>query len=98
MKKAALLVLMLSLLLVSALVSGEIVTMQIPSTLTRNITLSGKTAEGFPNNPAVEGISGTTGLPRAEGKYLPVLVQIDNNLGALPQWGLAQADIMYELY
>ena len=97
MKKAVFFGLMLAILLSTALAFGEIVTMQIPSTLKRDIPLKGKTAEGFPNNPVIEGVSSTTGLPRAEGKYQAVLVQIDNNLGALPQWGLAQADIMYEL-
>lgn len=70
----------------------------IPTVLTRDIQLKGKKADGsVPNNPVIPGISPTTGLPKAEGRYVVVLSQIDNNLGALPQWGLTSADIMYEL-
>lgn len=71
---------------------------QIPSVLTREIPLQGRQADGsFPDNPVIPGVSSTTGLPTTNAKYLPVLSQIDNNLGALPQWGLDAADIMYEL-
>lgn len=97
MRKLVFIALMLAVLCLAALVAGEVVTTEIPSTLTRDISLQGKTAGGFPDNPPVEGISSTTGLPKADGKYFPVLVQIDNNLSAMPQWGLTQADIMYEL-
>lgn len=64
----------------------------IPSTLTRNITLH-KSGD----NPMISGESPTTGLPSNSSVYLPILSQIDNNLEAIPQWGISLADIMYEL-
>lgn len=48
------------------------------------------------NNPAIPGESMTTGLPTQEN-YIPVLVNIDNVEGSWPQWGIAQADIIYEM-
>lgn len=42
-----------------------------------------------------EGKSPTTGLDY-EGDYQPILVSIGNNGAARPQWGLSQADIVYE--
>lgn len=65
----------------------------IQATLTRNISLK----TGLPENPVIPGESPVTGLPISEQKYIPILVQIDNNLAAIPQWGIADADIMYEL-
>ncbi|MHC1785574.1 MAG: DUF3048 domain-containing protein [Christensenellales bacterium] len=63
----------------------------------RGITPKGRNAEGhFDNNPAIPGVSHTTGLPFT-GAYVPVLVNIDNVIGAWPQWGIADADIIYEL-
>lgn len=53
-------------------------------------------ARGLPNNPVIPGESMTTGLP-FDGTYVPVLVNIDNVAGAWPQWGIAQADIIYEM-
>lgn len=64
----------------------------IPGTLTRNITIH-KSGD----NPIIPGESPTTGLPSNSSNYLPVLSQIDNNLEAIPQWGISFADIMYEL-
>ena len=64
----------------------------IPGTLTRNITIH-KSGD----NPIIPGESPTTGLPSDSSYYLPVLSQIDNNLEAIPQWGISFADIMYEL-
>jgi hypothetical protein len=48
------------------------------------------------NNPRIPGESMTTGLP-FEGDYVPILVNIDNVAGAWPHWGVADADIIYEL-
>lgn len=64
----------------------------ISGTLTRNITLH-KSGD----NPVIPGESPTTGLPSSNSVYLPILSQIDNNLDAIPQWGISLADIMYEL-
>lgn len=50
----------------------------------------------LPNNPAIPGESMVTGL-KTDAKYVPVLVNIDNVQGAWPQWGIAEADIIYEL-
>lgn len=63
----------------------------------RGIALKGRNAAGnFENNPAIPGQSMTTGLP-FEGPYAPFLVNIDNVTGAWPQWGIADADIIYEM-
>ncbi len=51
---------------------------------------------GLANNPVIEGENQLTGLP-ADAPYIPVLVNIDNVQGAWPQWGIADADIIYEL-
>ncbi len=65
----------------------------------RNIDVKGLDADGnFPAHPAVEGESPVTGLPWT-GTYLPMLVQIDNDLGGIGDrapWGADQADIIYE--
>jgi hypothetical protein len=50
----------------------------------------------LPNNPAIPGESMTTGLP-TDLPYIPILVNIDNVAGAWPQWGIAEADIIYEM-
>ncbi len=99
MKKFVLM--MLCALLLTSLVpghaAGQPVTTRIEGTLTRSIPLVGRNADGsFPDNPVIEGESSTTGLPLSNEEYIPILVQIDNNLGAIPQWGIADADIMYE--
>ena len=63
----------------------------------RNIPVPAPGEDGnYPDNPVIEGISSTTGLP-SDAPYLPVLVNIDNDTGARPQWGVAEADIIYEL-
>ena len=81
----------LIILLLSGILIASAATL-IPSTLTRNIKL---TKSG--SNPAIPGESSVTGLPNTNDSYIPILSQIDNNLGALPQWGISHADIMYEL-
>ncbi len=60
---------------------------------------------------AIEGERPVTGLPLASGRYLPMLVQVDNGVGKLKQkgktreaagigscapWGLQHADVVYE--
>ena len=65
----------------------------------RSIEVKGLGQDGnFPANPEIAGQSPVTGLPWS-GKYLPMLVQIDNTsggVGNLAQWGVDQADIIYE--
>ncbi|MGI6725818.1 MAG: DUF3048 domain-containing protein [Christensenellales bacterium] len=51
---------------------------------------------GLANNPVIEGENQLTGLP-TDAPYIPVLVNIDNVAGAWPQWGIVDADIIYEL-
>jgi predicted PurR-regulated permease PerM len=82
----------LSLLAVLCICSVSAATL-IPSQQTRNIKLQKTTA----NNSSVQGVSATTGLPSNNLTYIPILTQIDNNLEAIPQWGISFADIMYEL-
>lgn len=64
----------------------------IPPAMNRNIPV-----HALPNNPAIPGVSSTTGLPKESNTYAPILVQVDNNPGALPHFGVGAADIMYEL-
>lgn len=50
------------------------------------------------DNPVIEGVSSVTGLPW-EGRYMPVLCQIDNTdggIGARAPWGASKASIVYE--
>jgi hypothetical protein len=65
----------------------------------RSIEIKGLGQDGnFPTNPEIAGQSPVTGMPWT-GKYLPMLVQIDNTsggVGTLSQWGVDQADIIYE--
>ncbi len=65
----------------------------------RGIEVKGLGQDGnFPTNPEIDGQSPVTGMPWA-GKYLPMLVQIDNTsggVGNLAQWGVDQADMIYE--
>ena len=95
MKKST--ALLLVMLLLSSCFSALAAT-EIPSVLKRNIQLQRKGADGtYAANPPVPGESPVTGLPKALTDYTPILVQIDNNSGALPQWGIGSADIMYEM-
>lgn len=97
MKKFISLTLVLIIVLSTLVVTASAAT-TIPNTLTRNIQLKGRNADGsFPTNPVIPGESTTTGLPTTNTAYFPILVQIDNNPAGLPQWGIASADIMYEL-
>ncbi len=50
----------------------------------------------YPLNPVIEGESGTTGLP-SSGTYIPILVNIANLTSHIPPWGIAEADLVYEL-
>lgn len=50
----------------------------------------------YPDNPVLEGISGTTGLP-FDGVYAPVVLVLDNAEKAHPHWGVMDADIFYQV-
>ena len=90
MKK--LIALLLVALLLGAMTTASAATV-IDAGSKRNITVKGDPAQ---NNPRIPGESMTTGLP-FEGEYIPILVNIDNVLGAWPQWGIGDADIIYEM-
>ena len=88
MKKFLILLLALALLLPAFSLAET----TIDPTVKRGITPQ----RDLPNNPAIPGESMTTGLP--EGRpYIPILVNIDNVSGAWPQWGIGEADIIYEM-
>lgn len=88
MKKSLLFLLILVLMLPVMTASAEV----LPVVMNRNVGVVLSTG----NNPVIPGESPTTGLPKANDVYVPMMVQIDNNKAALPQWGIGSADIMYE--
>lgn len=95
MKRIVMLLLAALLLASTAVGSAQTAaqTVKIQPTYKRNINLQ----RNLPENPVIPGESPITGLPIADKKFVPILVQIDNSLAAQPQWGIADADIMYEL-
>ncbi|HSK68674.1 MAG TPA: DUF3048 domain-containing protein, partial [Candidatus Limnocylindria bacterium] len=98
MKKLVLLSLLLVLAASAAFAQEAPAATAIKSVLQRDVKPQGRNADGsFDANPAVPGMSPTTGLPVGTQPYVPILMQIDNNFGALPHWGVLHADIMYEL-
>ncbi|NLD20796.1 MAG: DUF3048 domain-containing protein, partial [Clostridiales bacterium] len=88
MKKRLTLLLVLGLLLTSLNAFAEV----LPVVMNRNVNVTPSVG----NNVTIPGESTTTGLPTTNTKYAPLMVQIDNNLAALSQWGIGSADIMYE--
>ncbi len=88
MKRLMILSLILALLLPQAALAQTLIDDDAP----RNIV----PGSGSENNPLIPGESMTTGLA-ADTPYLPVLVNIDNVAGAWPQWGITEADIIYEM-
>jgi hypothetical protein len=84
--------LLLALLLVAAAPSAVAELTDIQGVYTRGINLRNK----YPDNPVLEGVSSTTGLPFA-GPYVPILLVVDNALEARPNWGIAEADIIYQM-
>ena len=47
-------------------------------------------------NPVPDGVNPITGEPFS-GAYQPILVSIDAHPGALPHWGVSDADLIYEM-
>ena len=88
MKKIFLILLILSLL-VPSIALGQTV---VDAGSKRGITPE----KGLANNPAIPGENMITGLP-TDAPYIPVLVNIDNVSGAWPQWGIKEADLIYEM-
>lgn len=88
---------MLAILAVFGLLAGSASASEVEYTIPSVLDRKGPAnALSYGANPVIPGESTTTGLPLADKAYIPILVQIDNNLQAVPQWGLADADIMYE--
>lgn len=85
--------LVLALLLASVLFTGLVSAENINATLKTNI----KTKKVEERHKLIKGESPTTGLPTENKDYVPILLQIDNNRAAIPQWGIGSADIIYEL-
>ena len=88
MKKIFLTLLILSLLLPAAALGQTVV----DASAKRGIVPE----KGLANNPVIPGENMLTGLP-TEAPYVPILVNIDNVSGAWPQWGIKDADIIYEM-
>ena len=87
-------ILMASLMLMSILPSfAQAETVMIPGQLKRNNIPFKK---NYPDNDSEPGVSATTGLPY-EGPYLPVMLVLDNAPDAHPHWGVADADVMYQV-
>ena len=56
-----------------------------------------KIAKSYPENPVIEGVSSTTGLPSSGEAYTPILLVLDNAEDAYPHWGISQADILFQI-
>ena len=54
-----------------------------------------KLRQEYPDNPVMEGFSPTTGLPASGEAYTPIIVDLDG--GAYPHWGIAEADIVFQV-
>ncbi len=66
-------------------------TTKIKGTLASPVNLQ----KSYPDNPVVEGFSSTTGLPSSGEVYTPFIVDLDG--GAYPHWGIAEADIVFQV-
>lgn len=56
-----------------------------------------KMKKSYADNPVVEGVSSTTGLPASGEEYTPILMVLDNAEDAYPHWGVSQADILFQI-
>ena len=64
---------------------------------TKGVTSSRKITVDVPGeNPAEDGVNPLTG-ESWYGNYYPILVNIDAHPEALPHWGVASADLIYEM-
>ena len=87
-------VLLVSLLGCAAAVAEDTYYLELPS---KGITSSMKITVDVPGeNPVMNGINPLTG-ETWYGNYYPILVNIDAHPDALPHWGIASADIVYEM-
>ncbi|NLC33504.1 MAG: DUF3048 domain-containing protein [Clostridiales bacterium] len=91
MKK--ILFLMLTLTVIAAVPALASDLTSVEGVLTReSIPFSGS----YPDNPEIAGVSPTTGMPW-QGVYAPVIMVLDNAPDAYPHWGVADADIFYQV-
>lgn len=90
--KRALSILMVFLLLFSSAACAEDMTL-IGNTAKNTIKLK----KSYPDNPVIDGISSTTGLPASGEEYTPILSVLDNAEAAYPHWGVSQADILFQI-
>ncbi|MBR5344922.1 MAG: DUF3048 C-terminal domain-containing protein [Clostridia bacterium] len=65
------------------------------TTIKGTLTSPVKLQKSYPDNPVVEGFSSTTGLPSSGETYTPIIVDLDG--GAYPHWGIADADIVFQV-
>ena len=56
-----------------------------------------KMKKSYADNPVIEGVSSTTGLPASGEAYTPIMVVLDNSEAAHPHWGVSQADIIFQV-
>jgi len=67
-------------------------------TLIKNTTKNSvKLKKSYADNPVVEGISPTTGLPASGEVFTPIMVVLDNSEAAHPHWGVSQADVIFQV-
>lgn len=86
--------LMVALLSVCAAAAEESYYVELPS---KGITSSMKITVDVPGeNPVEDGVNPITGEPW-QGKYYPIQIQLDSHPDALPHWGIASADLVYEM-
>ena len=86
--------LVLSLSVTSFAVAEETYYLELPS---KDIKSTRKISVNIPEeNPAVDGINPLTGEVWS-GTYRPIGVNIDQHPEALPNWGVASADIIFEM-
>lgn len=90
--KRALSMLMIFVLLFSSVALAEDMTL-IKNTTKNSIKLK----KSYPDNPVIEGVSSTTGLPASGESYTPIMVVLDNAEAAYPHWGVSQADIIFQV-
>ena len=95
-RKAGLLIalLMVALLGCTVACAEESYYVELPS---KGITSSMKITVDVPGeNPDIPGVNPITGEPW-QGSYYPILIQLDSHPDALPHWGIASADLVYEM-
>ncbi len=65
------------------------------TTIKGTVKTSIKLRKSYPDNPVIEGVSSTTGLPASGETYTPIVLVLDG--GAYPHWGIMDADIVFQV-